>query len=96
MKETTVQELKQLIDTKADFQLLIDIRSFQIVTDPILKGEVELAARIVGIDGQPHGTRLFRSSKPSASLDGGVATKALSDAFEEVATQIVTWACQSL
>jgi phospholipid/cholesterol/gamma-HCH transport system substrate-binding protein len=80
--------------TKADSQLLIDIRSFQIVTDPDLIAEVELSAKISGNDGQILGTRLFRASRPLATLDAPTASKAISDAFEEVATEIVKWACQ--
>ncbi len=79
--------------TKADYQLLIDIRSFQVVTDPAIAGEVELAAKIVGPEGQIIGTRLFRATRPLATLDTPLAAKALSDAFEQLAAEIVAWTC---
>ena len=78
---------------KADYQLLIDIRNFQIVTDPAIAGEVELAAKIVGPEGQIIGTKRFRASRPIASLDPPLAAKALSDAFEQIAAEIVVWTC---
>jgi len=79
--------------TKADLQLLIDIRSFQIVTDPAIAGEVELAGKIAGPDGQILATRLFRATVPLTTLDSPVAAKALSDAFEQIAAEIVAWTC---
>ena len=82
--------------TKADFQLQIDIRKFQIVTHPELMGEVELAVRIVTTDGQIVGTRVFRASRPVTTLDAPTASKGLSDAFEDVAAQIAVWACQTV
>lgn len=78
---------------RADFQLLIDIRSFQIVTEPAMSAEIELAAKITGPEGQIIGTKLFRATRPLASLDPPLAAKALSDAFEQIAAEIVVWTC---
>ena len=80
--------------TKADLQLLIDIRSFQIVTDPAIAAEIELAAKIIGPEGQIIATKLFRAARPATALDAPVATKALSDAFEQIAAEIVAWTCK--
>lgn len=82
--------------TKADFQLLIDIRKFQIVTDPAMMGEIELAVRIVSGDGLIVGSRVFRASRPVSTLDAPIAAKALSDAFEDVAAELAAWACQTV
>jgi len=79
--------------TKADLQLLLDIRSFQIVTDPAIAAELELAAKIVGPEGQIIAAKLFRANRTIATLDAPLATKALSDAFEQIAAEIVAWTC---
>jgi phospholipid/cholesterol/gamma-HCH transport system substrate-binding protein len=84
---------RALEGTKSDQQLLIDIRSFQIVTDPTLAAEVELAAKLIGPEGQIVATKLFRATRPLSTLDAPVATKALSEAFEQIAGEIVAWTC---
>ena len=81
---------------RADLQLLIDIRSFQIVVDPAITGEVEFAAKIIGREGQIIATKLFRATRPLATLDAPAAAKALSDAFEQVAAEIVVWTCNGV
>lgn len=82
--------------TRSDFQLLMDIRSFQVNAGPAVVAEIELAARIIGAEGRIVDARLFRATMPVAKLDAEIAAKALSDAFEKVATEIVLWTCAAI
>ena len=44
-------------------QLLVDVRSFQINTDPELTAEIGFSARILNKDGQVVASRLFQQSR---------------------------------
>lgn len=79
--------------TRSDFKLLLDIRSFQVSARPSPVAEVEIAAKILNGEGGLVGARVFRATVPIASLDTDPATKALSDAFEKVAAELVVWTC---
>jgi phospholipid/cholesterol/gamma-HCH transport system substrate-binding protein len=76
----------------ADFQLLTDIRKFQIATAPEPTAEVEFAAKILGANGKILDGQVFRASAPVKSLDDAVAVAALNEAFAKTATDLVAWA----
>jgi phospholipid/cholesterol/gamma-HCH transport system substrate-binding protein len=82
--------------TRADFQLLIDIRSFQVDAGAAAVAEVELAARITSADGRVVDARRFRAAAPVEALNAAQSAKALSDAFEKVAAELVVWACATI
>jgi phospholipid/cholesterol/gamma-HCH transport system substrate-binding protein len=75
-----------------DFQLLTDIRKFQIATAPEPTAEVEFAAKILGANGKILDGQVFRASAPVKSLDDAVAVAALNEAFAKTATDLVVWA----
>jgi len=75
----------------ADFQLLIDIRSFQIVASPDPVADVELSAKILA-DGRIVDARIFHASVPAKKLEAAAAAAALNEAFGKVATDLVSWA----
>ena len=81
--------------TRGDFQLLIDIRNFQVnfqvSGDETATAEVELAAKIVSVDGRIVDARTFRATMPAATADVEISAKALSNAFAKVASDIVVW-----
>ena len=82
--------------TRSDFQLLIDIRAFQVSAGSEAIAEVELAARIVGAEGGIVKADVFRATTPVATLDAATSAKALSDAFVKVATDLVIWTCSAI
>jgi phospholipid/cholesterol/gamma-HCH transport system substrate-binding protein len=82
--------------TRSDFQLLIDIRAFQVSAGSEAIAEVELAARIVGAEGGIVKADVFRATMPVATLDAATSAKALSDAFVKVATDLVIWTCSAI
>ena len=82
--------------TRADFNLLIDIRGFHISAGSEVVAEVEIAAKIVGADGRIVDARTFRSTTPLAALDAPLAAKALNDSFAKVASEIVLWTCGAI
>jgi len=76
----------------ADFQLLTDIRKFQIATAPEPTAEVEFAAKVLGANGKILDGQVFRASAPVKSMDDAVAVAALNEAFAKTATDLVVWA----
>jgi phospholipid/cholesterol/gamma-HCH transport system substrate-binding protein len=79
-----------------NFQLLIDVRAFQINTDSELTAEIGFSARIINKDGQVVASRLFQQSTKLDKADPASAVAAFSDAFGSAATDLITWTSESL
>lgn len=76
----------------ADYQLLVDVRAFQLSVAPEAVGEVEIAAKIVaGGSGRIVGGRVFRATTPAAGTDGAEAVAAIETSFQDVTAQLVRW-----
>jgi cholesterol transport system auxiliary component len=77
----------------ADFQLVIDIRAFNMAPSDPPAAEVELAAKLVSErGGRIVAARVFRALVPAEGTDGPAATAALDAAFARVAVELVLWA----
>ena len=74
----------------ADFQLLIDIRNFQMIVGPSPTAQVEFSAKITD-NGKILAAKLFRVSVSAKSADTIPAVAALNEAFGHVATDLVDW-----
>lgn len=80
----------------ADRQLLLDIRAFRIDTSEAKPAaRVEFTAKILGSDGQLIAARMFEGSAPADAVEPAPAAAALSQAFGQAATELVTWAMQT-
>jgi cholesterol transport system auxiliary component len=76
----------------ADYQLLLDIRAFEILADG-LEAEVTIAAKIVGDrSGRIVAGRVFTARVPTTATQGPPALDALDQAWNRVAVDIVLWA----
>ena len=80
---------------QSDFQLLIDVRRFQIAMGPKPSAEIGLAARIVDKSGKLVGSRLFEESEPLAKLEPSQAVAAFSNAFGRIAKGMIAWAVEA-
>jgi phospholipid/cholesterol/gamma-HCH transport system substrate-binding protein len=81
---------------EADYQLLIDVRTFQIKGDPDASAEIGFSARIIAKDGHVVASRLFVESRKLEKLDPSSAVAAFNDAFGSIATQLITWTADAL
>jgi phospholipid/cholesterol/gamma-HCH transport system substrate-binding protein len=79
-----------------NFQLLVDLRSFQINTDPEPAAEIGFSARILNKDGQVVASRLFQQSKKLDKPDPASAVTAFDDAFGSITTELITWTAGAL
>ena len=77
----------------ANFQLLLDIRTFQMQTTT---GVVELAGKIIDKDGRILTMRVFRATAPAAADTVQAAVAALDRAFGQVTGELVPWAVQAI
>jgi phospholipid/cholesterol/gamma-HCH transport system substrate-binding protein len=73
-----------------DYQLLIDIRDFQI-NETDHKAVVELSVRLIGQNGRVVDARIVRGEAPASILDGKEAVSALANAFAAAARDLVGW-----
>jgi phospholipid/cholesterol/gamma-HCH transport system substrate-binding protein len=80
----------------AEYQLQIDIRTFQLTLAAERTGDIEFAARLLGNDGKIIDARLFRASVPAKAADAPAAAAALNDAFGKAAVELVIWATAAM
>jgi ABC-type uncharacterized transport system auxiliary subunit len=80
----------------ADFQLVTDIRDFQIVSAAQPSAEVEYSAKILNGDGRIVGARLFKASRAAKSIDAPDVAAALGAAFGQTLTDLVIWTSNAI
>jgi phospholipid/cholesterol/gamma-HCH transport system substrate-binding protein len=74
------------------YQLLIDLRRFQISTSqtpPV--ADIEFSAKLVAEEGKVSAARIFRVTAPTKVTDAAAAAAALNGAFEKAMTELVAW-----
>jgi phospholipid/cholesterol/gamma-HCH transport system substrate-binding protein len=74
-----------------DYQLLIDIRSFQVELLPEPSADVEFSAKILAGDGRLVGSRVLHASVPVQTTDAAAAAAGLNEAFGKATTELVLW-----
>ncbi len=80
-----------------DFQVITDIRSFEVSTEGADTGVVEIFAKIVNDrSGEVVAQKVFRATAPSRGSDNPAFIGALNAAFEQVAAEIVSWTLKSI
>ena len=81
---------------KIDYQLLLDLRSFQVVASDPSTAQFAFSAKIIGETGEILGARLFEVSVPASTSDEASVVKALNDVFSKAVTELVVWTFQSV
>jgi phospholipid/cholesterol/gamma-HCH transport system substrate-binding protein len=91
-----IDQVSQTDAVAPEFNLLIDIRRFQIVTKPQPKAEIAFAVRITDSGGKIVSARSFDANAPAKGVETAPAVTALNDAFRKLAGEIVTWTVDTL
>lgn len=78
-----------------DYQLMIDIRQFNIVSDTTPVAEIALSLRVLDKDGKVIASQLFRNSQRIETLDAPGTVRAFDIAFSNLAKELVAWTVQS-
>jgi phospholipid/cholesterol/gamma-HCH transport system substrate-binding protein len=81
---------------QADYQLLIDIRRFQITTDSEPVADIGLSARILDKGGKIVASRLFQETQKLDKIEPPVAATAFNDAFARIAKDVIAWTVGAL
>jgi phospholipid/cholesterol/gamma-HCH transport system substrate-binding protein len=81
---------------QADFQLMIDVRSFRVAVDATTTAQIELSARIVDKDGKVVASRLFEQSQKFDKIEPRAAVEAFNDAFGRMAKDMIAWTVEAL
>jgi phospholipid/cholesterol/gamma-HCH transport system substrate-binding protein len=81
-----------------DYQLLLDVRSFQIEKSSTgsLVAHVAFAAKVLGDKGRIVASRTFDAQAAAHSAAAPDAVAALNDAFRQAATQLVEWTADAI
>jgi phospholipid/cholesterol/gamma-HCH transport system substrate-binding protein len=77
---------------QVDYQLLIDVRRFQIATDPQATVQIAVSARILDKNGKVVASNVFEQNQKLDSLEPAAAVAAFDDAFGRLAKDLITWA----
>ena len=80
----------------SDFQLLIDIRSFQISTASEPTAEIDFIAKLVDKDGRIINASTFQGTVPVSGTDAPAYVKALDEVFAKLMTELVEWTTTAL
>jgi phospholipid/cholesterol/gamma-HCH transport system substrate-binding protein len=76
---------------KPKFQILIDLRNFEISAGTERSATIEFTARIVAEDGHIKSGKVFHASVSEASGDPAQIVAAFNSAFATIATELITW-----
>ena len=79
-----------------DYQLLTEVRRFQIVQGAQAVAEVEISAKLVASDGRIVAVRVFSAKEAVQSKEDAEAARALSAAFGTVASSLIGWTRDAL
>jgi phospholipid/cholesterol/gamma-HCH transport system substrate-binding protein len=75
----------------ADYQMLLDLRAFQISREPAPAAQMEFSAKILNRDGKIIGTRIFQGSAPLQAIEPSAVAAAFDQAFGTAASDLVVW-----
>jgi phospholipid/cholesterol/gamma-HCH transport system substrate-binding protein len=80
----------------ADYQLLIDIRTFRLPTRAGEPAQVEFGAKVLGGGGRILASKVFGAKAARDAVDAPAAVAAVDEAFGKAATDLVRWLPQVL
>jgi phospholipid/cholesterol/gamma-HCH transport system substrate-binding protein len=84
----------------ATYQLVLDLRSFAIVTGPEPgaqpMAEVAFSAKLVAENGHIVGAQLFHAAFPAKAMDAPAAAAALNQAFGKAVTDLTAWVSRAV
>jgi phospholipid/cholesterol/gamma-HCH transport system substrate-binding protein len=86
---------RPLDNLAADYQLLLDVRAFQIAGGEDA-ADIELAAKVLGKDGRIVAGKVFAAKVPAASAEVPAAIAGLNEAFGKVAVELAVWVANVL
>ena len=88
--------LRSMDGGQADYQLLVDVRRFQITIAPEPVADIGLSARILDKDGKIVASRLFQETQKLDKIEPPAAVTAFNNAFGRIARDLIAWTVDAL
>ena len=88
--------LRSAEGVEADYQLLTDIREFQVVGESAPVAKIAFSARLLNKEGKVVAARVFSASKAVDRIDPPAVVAAFDAAFSEIARELITWTVQAV
>ena len=80
-----------------DFQIVTDIRAFQVETNGGTKANIEISAKLLNDrNGTVRAQQVFRATVPVSGSDNRAYIAALDTAFAQVTSEIVAWTLKAI
>lgn len=81
---------------EVDYQMFIDVRSFQVITTPQPVADIELSVKIVAKSGKIIGARIVHATVPADMTSEATVAASMNEGFAKAATELVVWACGAM
>jgi phospholipid/cholesterol/gamma-HCH transport system substrate-binding protein len=88
--------LRSMDGVQADYQLLIDVRRFQITIDPEPVADIGWSARILNKNGKVLAARLFQDTQKLDKIEPAAVSAAFNEAFGRIARDMIAWTVKAL
>ncbi|MGQ0681123.1 ABC-type transport auxiliary lipoprotein family protein [Bradyrhizobium sp.] len=88
--------LRNADGAEVDYQLLIDIREFQVAAGSQPTAKIALSARLLNKEGKVVAAKLFSASQAVDKVDPSAVVAAFDAAFADLARQLIDWAVQTV
>jgi phospholipid/cholesterol/gamma-HCH transport system substrate-binding protein len=79
-----------------DYQLVTEIRKFQIAPGPERAAVAEISAKLVASDGHIVAARIFSETVPVKTQEEADAAKALNEAFGKILANLIPWTAEAI
>ncbi len=80
----------------ANYRLLVDLRTFAIVSNPEPAADIEFSVKIVAEDGHVVGAKIFHASVPTKDMETPSLVAAFNQAFGRAAGELVAWTTKTI
>ena len=88
--------LRNAEGAEVDYQLLIDIREFQVVAAPQPAAKIAFSARLLNKQGKVVASRLFSGDEAIDKVEPAAVVAAFDAAFAGIARELIAWTVQTL
>jgi phospholipid/cholesterol/gamma-HCH transport system substrate-binding protein len=94
--DITRAPLRSADGVEVDYQLLIDIREFQVVTGSTSAAKIAFSARLLNKEGKVVAARVFSASQAVDRMDPPAVVAAFDTAFSSIARELIAWTVQTV
>jgi phospholipid/cholesterol/gamma-HCH transport system substrate-binding protein len=80
----------------ANYRLLVDLRSFAVVSNPDPAADIEFSVKIVAEDGHVVGAKIFHATVPTKDMETPSLVAAFNQAFGQTASELIAWTTKTI